>query len=131
MNLFTPRANNEIADTNKSQTNYLCSSGSFWWRRGGSNPLPLECHSSALPSELHPHGPCTSKCLIIISTAARNVKRVFKKFYTLRSSSLGGPSGGGCGSLQQAVCILWAAARPFGYCARALPRCCTFNALAL
>ena len=27
----------------------------FWWRRWGSNPLPLECHSSALPGELRPH----------------------------------------------------------------------------
>ena len=26
-----------------------------WWRRWESNPLPLECHSSALPSELRPH----------------------------------------------------------------------------
>ena len=28
----------------------------MWWRRSGSNRLPLECHSSALPSELHPQG---------------------------------------------------------------------------
>ena len=27
-----------------------------WWRWSGSNRLPLECHSSALPSELHPQG---------------------------------------------------------------------------
>ena len=27
----------------------------MWWRRRDSNPLPLECHSSALPSELRPH----------------------------------------------------------------------------
>ena len=27
---------------------------SLWWRRSGSNRLPLECHSSALPSELRP-----------------------------------------------------------------------------
>ena len=33
---------------------YVEIQGSFWWRRGGSNPLPLECHSSALPSELRP-----------------------------------------------------------------------------
>ena len=26
----------------------------IWWRRRGSNSLPLECHSSALPSELRP-----------------------------------------------------------------------------
>ena len=26
-----------------------------WWRRSGSNRLPLECHSSALPGELRPH----------------------------------------------------------------------------
>ena len=25
-----------------------------WWRRSGSNRLPLECHSSALPGELRP-----------------------------------------------------------------------------
>ena len=25
-----------------------------WWSRGGSNPLPLRCHRSALPSELRP-----------------------------------------------------------------------------
>ena len=27
-----------------------------WWRRGDSNPRPLECDSSALPIELRPHG---------------------------------------------------------------------------
>ncbi len=26
-----------------------------WWRRWGSNPLPLACHASALPTELRPH----------------------------------------------------------------------------
>ena len=28
-----------------------------WWRRSGSNRLPLECHSSALPGELRPQVP--------------------------------------------------------------------------
>ena len=32
----------------------------YWWRRGGSNPWPLECEPSALPSELRPHEPVTS-----------------------------------------------------------------------
>ena len=27
-----------------------------WWSQGESNPRPLECHSSALPTELWPHG---------------------------------------------------------------------------
>src|SRR5690349_9433930 len=27
-----------------------------WWSRWESNPRPLECHSSALPTELRPHG---------------------------------------------------------------------------
>ena len=27
-----------------------------WWRIGELNPWPLECHSSALPTELIPHG---------------------------------------------------------------------------
>src|SRR5262250_2818804 len=27
----------------------------FWWSQGESNPRPLECHSSALPTELWPH----------------------------------------------------------------------------
>ena len=33
-----------------------CIHGDFiaWWRRSGSNRLPLECHSSALPGELRP-----------------------------------------------------------------------------
>ena len=26
-----------------------------WWSRSGSNRRPLECHSSALPTELRPH----------------------------------------------------------------------------
>ena len=26
----------------------------MWWSWGDSNPLPLECHSSALPDELQP-----------------------------------------------------------------------------
>ncbi len=26
-----------------------------WWSRWESNPRPLECHSSALPTELRPH----------------------------------------------------------------------------
>ena len=33
-----------------------CFTATFaWWRRSGSNRLPLECHSSALPGELRPH----------------------------------------------------------------------------
>ena len=31
------------------------SSGFIWWSRWESNPRPLECHSSALPTELRPH----------------------------------------------------------------------------
>ena len=27
----------------------------LWWSRSGSNRRPLECHSSALPTELRPH----------------------------------------------------------------------------
>ena len=27
----------------------------IWWSQGESNPRPLECHSSALPTELRPH----------------------------------------------------------------------------
>ena len=27
----------------------------IWWSRWESNPRPLECHSSALPTELRPH----------------------------------------------------------------------------
>jgi integrase/recombinase XerD len=30
------------------------SAGHIWWRRRGSNPLPLACHASALPTELRP-----------------------------------------------------------------------------
>lgn len=29
----------------------------LWWSQAGSNRRPLECHSSALPAELWPHGP--------------------------------------------------------------------------
>jgi hypothetical protein len=29
--------------------------GIVWWSRWESNPRPLECHSSALPTELRPH----------------------------------------------------------------------------
>src|SRR5258708_29095857 len=29
--------------------------GLIWWSQGESNPRPLECHSSALPTELWPH----------------------------------------------------------------------------
>src|SRR3982751_228336 len=29
--------------------------GETWWSQGESNPRPLECHSSALPTELWPH----------------------------------------------------------------------------
>ena len=41
----------------KRKTSYYCDHNSmrfFWWRRSGSNRLPLECHSSALPGELRP-----------------------------------------------------------------------------
>ena len=31
-----------------------------WWSRGESNPRPLECDSSALPTELRPHGLLTA-----------------------------------------------------------------------
>ncbi len=31
------------------------SNSSRWWSRSGSNRRPLECHSSALPTELRPH----------------------------------------------------------------------------
>lgn len=36
------------------------------WRRRDSNPLPLLCKSSALPSELHPRGPLRASldCLV-------------------------------------------------------------------
>ena len=30
--------------------------GDVWWSQGESNPRPLECHSSALPTELWPLG---------------------------------------------------------------------------
>src|SRR3546814_21169696 len=29
--------------------------GNLWWSRRESNPRPLECDSSALPTELRPH----------------------------------------------------------------------------
>ena len=64
----------------------------FWWRRGGSNPLPLECHSSALPGELRPH-------LFYIALSARFILaeslwdvKSFLKFSSPASSS-GGFSG--------------------------------------
>ena len=41
----------------------------MWWRWGGSNPLPLECHSSALPSELHPHGTSAYQRRTLLSSA--------------------------------------------------------------
>lgn len=31
------------------------SGSASWWRRSGSNRLPFECHSNALPGELRPH----------------------------------------------------------------------------
>ena len=34
---------------------YKSGVSSSWWRRWGSNPRPLECHSSTLPAELRPH----------------------------------------------------------------------------
>ena len=33
-----------------------------WWSRWESNPRPLECHSSALPTELRPHGSAAREC---------------------------------------------------------------------
>ena len=33
----------------------FCAFVKIWWRRWGSNPRPLECHSSTLPAELRPH----------------------------------------------------------------------------
>lgn len=38
----------------KMLSNYLMLLGA-WWRIGESNPWPLECKSSALPTELIPH----------------------------------------------------------------------------
>src|SRR5438270_12789720 len=38
-----------------TQTMRLKSSDEGWWSQGESNPRPLECHSSALPTELWPH----------------------------------------------------------------------------
>jgi hypothetical protein len=29
--------------------------GEHWWSRGDSNPLPFDCQSNVLPSELRPH----------------------------------------------------------------------------
>ena len=33
----------------------MIAKGLKWWSRRESNPRPLECHSSALPTELRPH----------------------------------------------------------------------------
>ncbi|CAD5286131.1 hypothetical protein BOSE62_110289 [Bosea sp. 62] len=32
-----------------------CRLGEIWWSQAESNRRPLECHSSALPTELWPH----------------------------------------------------------------------------
>jgi hypothetical protein len=32
-----------------------------WWSQGESNPRPLECHSSALPTELWPRAPVRAR----------------------------------------------------------------------
>ena len=47
------RTGNIIALTGKKGPDPVIKS-LIWWRRSGSNRLPLECHSSALPSELRP-----------------------------------------------------------------------------
>ena len=45
---------NKQSRTNKKPAEYL-RRASIMWSRGESNPRPLECHSSALPTELRPH----------------------------------------------------------------------------
>src|SRR5215813_8906384 len=41
-----------------------------WWSQGESNPRPLECHSSALPTELWPH---RSKTQVSGNSASRQI----------------------------------------------------------
>src|SRR5438034_8172136 len=47
---------------------------SAWWSQGGSNPRPLACHASALPTELWPRGnvspnpPCHRLHLGVVAT---------------------------------------------------------------
>ena len=51
----------------------------FWWRWRELNPRPLECHSSALPTELHPHeGIFVCLKLRQLSTVPY---KVYKNFY--------------------------------------------------
>ena len=50
----------------------------IWWRRGGSNPLPLECHSSALPGELRPHA--LQKLLYLIDCGLSTKKYLYLIF---------------------------------------------------
>ena len=51
--------------------------GALWWRWGGSNPLPLECHSSALPGELHPQVFCRGE-VCLPATCVIIAKHLFK-----------------------------------------------------
>ena len=39
----------------KIKNTQIPANSGVWWRRSGSNRLPLECHSSARPGELRPH----------------------------------------------------------------------------
>jgi hypothetical protein len=45
----------ENSPARKHQLSKSCLHCINWWSRWESNPRPLECHSSALPTELRPH----------------------------------------------------------------------------
>ena len=46
------------------------SGSASWWRRSGSNRLPFECHSNALPGELRPHDSFEFFCRLKLSISS-------------------------------------------------------------
>ncbi len=50
------RIRTELGQLEGSASNHLVLTiGLSWWRVGDSNPRPLPCEGSALPTELTPH----------------------------------------------------------------------------
>ena len=67
---------------------FLSCQQKIWWSRWESNPRPLECHSSALPTELRPHSSSqdareilksqtTSKQLLAVASSTLEPLNVF------------------------------------------------------
>ena len=54
----------------------------FWWRWGGSNSWPSACKADALPAELHPHFPASSKSNNAMTLADQSLSS-FLNLYSL------------------------------------------------